>query len=152
LIEPLTHLDGDVMRHARVDRPPHQLQRISDPFVGRELEIRRLREVHGHRLPQRVVEITVGGAVRDMTDQDGAAFDVTIGPEPPPARTSRQREKHDDSCGGNRHDARTRGSQVEPAARFQSAARPAQILAQVRRGLIAPIRIFLERAEDDSLH
>ena len=51
----------------------HQPQRALDALIGQQREERRLLQLHGHGLPQRVVEHRVAGRVREVCDEHGVA-------------------------------------------------------------------------------
>ena len=60
--------------HPLIGRPAHQAQRCLDPRLRKNVQIRRLLQLHRQRLLQRSVEDSVAGGVDEVSQQDGIFF------------------------------------------------------------------------------
>ena len=61
----------DIAGQSRAGGLPHQLERLADAFRRHDAQKRRLLELHGEPLAQRLVEHRVAGRVREIGEDDG---------------------------------------------------------------------------------
>ena len=115
------------------------LLHAADPLVGHEIQVRRLRQVDRHGFTQGAVEVRIRGAVRDVTDEDGAALrDRLIARLPPPPRRTDQRNEDENARGDCRHASAAAKPCRGLALPIERAAGAAEVIEQLR-GSLKPI-------------
>ena len=67
---PLTDFAADIGGDSIAGAAPHELQRLADLLVGKDIQVRRLLEIDGQRFLERAIKNGVGGGVYEIGNQD----------------------------------------------------------------------------------
>jgi hypothetical protein len=170
---PLTDFARDLLRQGIVGRASHEPERLPDSILRNDVEIRRLLEIDGQRLPQRTVERRFARRVDEIREQDLVAVAKRGRPllrdehrrrnqrhDYERGRAGRDRAPPDDlrqarsrCCGradrGRRQSSGRDGCIHVGALTAAVALQSFEVAAQIGRRLVAEVRILFHAASND---